>query len=225
MKILLVEDEVNLLNTTSNYLRKEGYLCEEAPSYLAAEDKIATHQYDVVILDLTLPDGNGLDLLHKLKALYPDTGVLIVSARNSLDDRLTGLDLGADDYITKPFFLAELNSRINAIIRRRQFKGSATVVFNEIEVLPDAMQVKVNGNLLELTKKEYDLLLYFVTNKNRVLTREAIAEHSWGDHADSADNFDFIYSHIKNLRRKIVQAGGTDYLHTVYGVGYKFSST
>ncbi|TPE41551.1 response regulator transcription factor [Pontibacter mangrovi] len=224
MKILLVEDEVNLLNTTSDYLRKEGYLCEEAPSYLAAEDKIATHQYDVVILDLTLPDGNGLDLLHKLKALYPDTGVLIVSARNSLDDRLTGLDLGADDYITKPFFLAELNSRINAIIRRRQFSGNCTVQFNEIEVLPDAMQVKVNGNLLELTKKEYDLLLYFVTNKNRVLTREAIAEHSWGDHADSADNFDYIYSHIKNLRRKIVQAGGTDYLHTVYGVGYKFSS-
>jgi len=223
MKILLVEDELNLLKATAEYLRKEGYVCEEAATFAAAEDKMATYQYDIVILDITLPDGTGLDLLQQFKKEQPDAGVLIVSARNSLDDKLTGLDLGADDYITKPFFMAELNSRVNAIIRRRQFSGNSAIVYNEIEIIPDAMQVKVQGNQVELTKKEYDLLLYFITNKNRVLTKEAIAEHIWGDNADFADNFDFIYTHIKNLRRKIMQKGGTDYVQTIYGVGYKFT--
>jgi DNA-binding response OmpR family regulator len=224
MKILLVEDELPLLQATAGYLRAEGYLCEEAGNFSEAENKLAVFQYDVVILDLTLPDGNGLELLKNLKKVKPETGVLIVSAKNSLDDRLTGLDLGADDYITKPFFLAELNSRVHAIIRRRVFQGNNQVRFKEIEIDPDAMQVKVNGNMLELTKKEYALLLYFVTNKNRVLSKEAIAEHIWGDNINSADNFDFIYPHIKNLRKKIEQVGGTDYLQTVYGVGYKFTA-
>lgn len=223
MKILLVEDELNLLKATAEYLRKEGYVCEEASTFAAAEDKMAVYQYDIVILDITLPDGTGLNLLQQFKKEQPDAGVLIVSARNSLDDKLTGLDLGADDYITKPFFMAELNSRVNAIIRRRQFSGNSAIVYNEIEIIPDAMQVKVQDNQVELTKKEYDLLLYFITNKNRVLTKEAIAEHIWGDNADFADNFDFIYTHIKNLRRKIMQKGGTDYVQTIYGVGYKFT--
>ncbi|WP_210466472.1 MULTISPECIES: response regulator transcription factor [Rufibacter] len=224
MKILLVEDEANLLNTTSSYLQKEGFVCEEAPTFSAAEEKLMLYQYDLLILDITLPDGNGLYLVPKLKKMQPDTGILIISAKNSLDDKLNGLDLGADDYLTKPFFLAELNSRINAILRRRKFSGSTSVVFNEIEVVPNAMVARVHGQALDLTKKEYDLLLYFLTNKQRVLSRENIAEHIWGDLSGSADNFDFIYTHIKNLRRKIVQAGGTDYLQTVYGVGYKFAA-
>lgn len=225
MKILLVEDEIALLKAASQYLRKEGYICEEAVNFAEAENKLAVFQYDLVVLDITLPDGNGLELLKMLKKAYPETGALIVSAKNALDDKLQGLDLGADDYITKPFFLAELNSRINAIIRRRFFQGNNLITFNEIEINTAAMQANVNGKPLDLTKKEYALLLYFVTNKNRVISKEAIAEHIWGDHINAADNYDFIYPHIKNLRKKIDQEGGNDYLQTVYGVGYKFASS
>ncbi|WP_347159159.1 response regulator transcription factor [Pontibacter chitinilyticus] len=223
MKLLIVEDELDLLHMTTAYLQTAGFTCEEATTYRIAEDKLATYDYDIVVLDITLPDGNGLDLLELLKRRRVDTGVLIVSARNSLDDKLKGLDLGADDYITKPFFMAELNSRLNAIIRRRRFNGSSSIIFNEIEIIPDAMQVVVNGQPVELTKKEYDLLLYLVTNKNRVLTKEAIAEHIWGDSIDTVDSFDFIYTHIKNLRRKVLQECARDYLQSIYGIGYKLA--
>jgi DNA-binding response OmpR family regulator len=225
MKILVVEDEKQLLDSVIIYLQKEGFICEEALSFSAAADKLAIYDYDIVMIDITLPDGNGLDLLQIMKKEHSDTGILIVSAKNSLDDKLKGLDLGADDYITKPFHLPELNSRINAIIRRRNFRGQTMIIFNEIEIEPAARQAHVNGTTLDLTKKEYDLLLYFITNKNRVLTKEAIAEHLWGDHLDMADNFDFIYTHIKNLRKKIEKEGGANYLQTVYGLGYKFSGT
>jgi len=225
MKILIVEDEPQLLESIDSFLKNEGFLCEIAPSYFNAEDKLISYDYDVVILDITLPDGNGLDLLKLIKNNNASTGVLIVSAKNSLDDKLTGLDLGADDYITKPFHLSELNSRVNAIIRRRNFKGEEEIIFNEITLIPSAKEVKVNGNLLDLTKKEYALLLYFVINKNRVLTKEAIVEHLWGDNMDMADNFDFIYSHIKNVRRKIEANKGKNYLKTVYGIGYKYTDT
>ena len=225
MKILIVEDEPQLLESIDSFLKNEGFLCEIAPFYFNAEDKLISYDYDVVILDITLPDGNGLDLLKLIKNNNASTGVLIVSAKNSLDDKLTGLDLGADDYITKPFHLSELNSRVNAIIRRRNFKGEEEIIFNEITLIPSAKEVKVNGNLLDLTKKEYALLLYFVINKNRVLTKEAIVEHLWGDNMDMADNFDFIYSHIKNVRRKIEANKGKNYLKTVYGIGYKYTDT
>lgn len=223
MKILIIEDEIELLETISSYLQKESYVCEEAPNYSIAVEKLWVYNYDLVVLDITLPDGNGLDLLKSLKSNHPETGILIVSAKNSLDDKLKGLDLGADDYITKPFHLAELNSRINAIIRRRNFHGQTNIQFNEINIDPAARQLQVNGTQVDLTKKEYDLLLYFIINKNRVLTKDAIAEHLWEDHIDIVDNFDFIYTHIKNLRRKIEQQGGTNYVRTVYGLGYKFT--
>lgn len=223
MKILIVEDEKELLDTVSGYLQKEGFVCEEASTRFAAQDKLVAYEYDLVVLDITLPDGSGLDLLDYLKKDHPETGILIVSAKTSLDDKLKGLDLGADDYITKPFHLAELNSRINAIIRRRNFQGKPIITFNEIEIDAAGRQATVHGNLLDLTKKEYNLLLYFVTNKNRVLTKEAIAEHLWGDNIDMASDFDFIYTHIKNLRRKIQIEGGADYVQTVYGLGYKFT--
>lgn len=222
MKLLIVEDELELLNSTCGYLQKEDFVCEPAPNFFEAEDKLITYQYDVVILDINLPDGNGLELLKLIKEKSPETGVLIVSAKNSLDDRLKGLDLGADDYITKPFHLAELNSRINSLLRRRKFKGSTNIIFNEIELDPDAKSAIVNGALLDLTKKEYFLLLYFITNKGRVLTKEAIAEHLWGDNIDMVDNFDFIYTHMRNLRKKLKKCGATDYLQTIYGLGYKF---
>lgn len=222
MKLLIVEDELELLNSTCGYLQKEDFICEPAPNFFEAEDKLITYQYDVVILDINLPDGNGLELLKLIKEKSPETGVLIVSAKNSLDDRLKGLDLGADDYITKPFHLAELNSRINSLLRRRKFKGNTNIIYNEIALDPDAKSAIVNGSLLDLTKKEYFLLLYFITNKGRVLTKEAIAEHLWGDNIDMVDNFDFIYTHMRNLRKKLKKSGATDYLQTIYGLGYKF---
>lgn len=223
MKILIVEDEIELLNSIYTFLQKGDFVCETASTFFEAEDRFISYNYDIVILDINLPDGNGLDLLKQIKKTKPETGVLIVSAKDSLDDKLMGLDLGADDYITKPFHLAELNSRVNSIIRRRKFKGSEKIIFNEIEIDSSAKSVKANNKTIDLTKKEYFLLLYFITNKNRVLTKEAIAEHLWGDNIDLVDNFDFIYTHMRNLRKKIKETGATDYLKTIYGLGYKFS--
>jgi DNA-binding response OmpR family regulator len=224
MKLLLIEDEAELRESVAEYLREGGFVCETAADCSSAAYKLGVYDYDLVVLDVTLPDGNGLDLLHQLKKDHPKTGVLILSARNSLDDRLKGLDLGADDYLTKPFHLAELNSRINAIIRRRSFQGQTTIRFEEIEIDPAAKEVRVDECLLDLTRKEYELLLYLITNQDRLLTKEGIAEHLWGDSSDLMDNFDFIYSHIKNLRKKIREAGGKDYLQSVYGMGYKYTA-
>ncbi|RPD94615.1 DNA-binding response regulator [Aureibaculum marinum] len=225
MKILIVEDEIELLDSMASYLKNEDFICEKASSFFDAEDKIISFKYDIIILDITLPDGSGIDLLKLVKEQSAKTGVLIVSAKNSLDDKLKGLDLGADDYITKPFHLAELNSRINSLIRRRNFDGDEFIVFNEIRVDPSSKEVTVHGKPIELTKKEYNLLLYFITNKNKVLTKESIAEHLWGDDIEMADSYDFIYTHMGNLRKKINKLGGNNYLQTMYGLGYKFTDT
>lgn len=223
MKILIIEDEDSLLNDIREYLAADSHLCEVARSYYEAEDKAAVNTYDMVLLDITLPGGSGMDILRLLKKLHPDTGVIIVSARDSLDDKLKGLDLGADDYITKPFHLSELNARIKAVWRRKKYKGYATLTMNEISVTPDNREAKVNDRKLELTRKEFELLMFFISNRDRVLSRESIAGHLWGDDIDMADNFDFIYTHINNLRKKIQQAGGRDYIRTIYGTGYKFT--
>jgi DNA-binding response OmpR family regulator len=223
MKILIIEDEKDLLEAMSGYLTLQGMLCETASTFFKAEDSLSDYNYDIIILDLTLPDGNGLDLISLIKERNSKAGLLIVSARNSLDDKVKGLDLGADDYITKPFHLAELNSRIRSLARRRFFEGKNELTFNEITINTDFLEVAVNGELLDLTRKEYDILLYFMVNRNRVITRESIAEHIWGDNSTFADNFDFIYSHIKNIRKKIEQKKGENYLHNIYGIGYKFS--
>ncbi|MBJ2173826.1 response regulator transcription factor [Aureibaculum sp. A20] len=225
MKILIVEDEVELLDSMASYLKNEDFICEKATSFFDAEDKIVSFKYDIIILDITLPDGSGIDLLKLVKEQNSKTGVLIVSAKNSLDDKLKGLDLGADDYITKPFHLAELNSRVNSLIRRRNFDGDEFIEFNEIRVDPSSKEVTVHGKPIELTKKEYNLLLYFITNKNKVLTKESIAEHLWGDDIEMADSYDFIYTHMGNLRKKINKLGGNNYLQTMYGLGYKFTDT
>ena len=172
---------------------------------------------------MTLPGGNGLDLIKLIKDRNKQAGLLIVSARNSLDDKIRGLDMGADDYITKPFHLAELNSRIKSLARRRHFDGANELIFNEIKINVDFSEVFVNGTTIDLTNKEYEILLYFIVNRNKVITRESIAEHVRGDNISYADNFDFIYSHIKNIRKKIELNNGRNYLHTVYGIGYKFS--
>ena len=223
MKILIVEDEIELIDSMASYLENEDFICEKATNFFDAEDKLISFNYDVVILDITLPDGNGIDLLKQIKDRDSTVGVLIVSAKNSLDDKLEGLDLGADDYITKPFHLAELNSRVKSLIRRQKFDGNDSIVFNEIEINPTSKEVTINNRLIELTRKEYNLLLYFISNKNKVVTKESIAEHLWGDEIEMADSYDFIYTHLGNLRKKIKKYGANDYVKTMYGLGYKFS--
>jgi DNA-binding response OmpR family regulator len=222
MKLLIIEDEIELCQTISNFLKKEIDVVMTALNKKEANEKLRYNQFDIIILDIGLPDGNGLDILSSIKQHQEKPCVIIVSAKNSLDDKVKGLDLGADDYITKPFHLAELNSRVKALARRKLFQSEEILTFNEISINLSENQAYINAQLLELTKKEFALLLYFITNKNRVLTKESIAEHLWGDHIDFVDNYDFIYTHIKNLRKKIDQLGGTDYLKTVHGIGYKY---
>jgi DNA-binding response OmpR family regulator len=223
MKILIIEDEPALNESILFYLKNEGFVCETALNYNEASQKINDYNYDLIVVDIMLPDGSGLNIVRELKASYLNTGIIILSAKDSLDDKLLGLDLGADDYITKPFHLAELNSRIKSVIRRRKFNGNKEIIFNEIQIDPATAEVTVKNKIINLTKKEYDLLLFFISNKNRVLTKEMIAEHLWGDNIDMIDSFDFIFTHIKNLRKKIVKNKGKDYIKTIYGMGYKFS--
>ena len=222
MKLLLVEDNIRLADDMSQFLVNNGFVVERAKTLYEGMEKISIYKYDLLIVDLGLPDGNGLALIEKIKKNGMDTAILIVTAKNTIEDKVRGLDLGADDYITKPFHKSELNARIRSILRRNKFSGGNFVSMNEIKIDIIAAQTYVKDNPILLTKKEYDLLLYFMYNKNRVLTKENIAEHLWGDHIDQADSFDFIYNHIKNLRKKIIHAGGADYIKSMYGMGYKF---
>lgn len=225
MKLLIVEDEQDLVDNIRSYLSRGDVICEAAMTFQDAQDKLLSYMYDIVLLDIMLPDGNGMNILRMLKKIRPETGVLIISAKNALDDKVEGLELGADDYLTKPFHLPELNARLNSIYRRRKFQGHKILEFKEIKIDTDTHDVWVHGNLLVLTLKEYELLLFFIANKNRVLTKQTIAEHLWGDNVDFLDSFDFVYQHIKNLRKKITAENGEDYIKTIYGLGYKFSDT
>ncbi|MEM9897047.1 MAG: response regulator transcription factor [Bacteroidota bacterium] len=222
MKLLLVEDQEELSSSIRNYFSKEGEICEVADSFSKATEKLYAFNYDLILLDLMLPDGDGLSLLRVVKENWPDLGVVIISAKNSLDDKLKGLELGADDYLSKPFHLAELNARAKAVFRRRKESGKKKLAFNEILLDLESSEVTVGGVELDLTRKEYELLHYFVVNQNRLLTKQAIAEQLWGDYMDTMDSFDFVYQHIKNLRKKISAAQGNDYIKTIYGLGYKF---
>lgn len=222
MKILIIEDEPELSKSIATYLSSENYLCEIAADYTRALQKIEDFDYDCILLDLTLPGGSGLDLLRELKANNKSDGVIIISARNAIDDRISGLNLGADDYLPKPFHLSELSARVAAIIRRRKFAGNKLIELNELIIDTAAQTVSVYHKPVELTRKEYDLLLYLAANKNKVISKNAIAEHLTMYEADVFDNFDFIYAHIKNLKKKLTQAGCTDYIKSIYGMGYKF---
>jgi DNA-binding response OmpR family regulator len=224
MKILIIEDEKELRKSVISYLSSEGYLCESAATSREAIDKIGAYDYDCFIVDIMLPDGNGLDIIREIKAKGIEGGVIIVSAKNSLEDRIEGLEIGSDDYLVKPFHLSELNARVKSILRRRNFSGVNEVVFEEIKVNLDSHTVYVNGESVAFTGKEYDILLYFLSNKGRVIAKDSLAEHVWGDYIDGADSLDFIYTHIKNTRKKLIDAGAKDYIKTVYGVGYKFTT-
>jgi DNA-binding response OmpR family regulator len=224
MKLLVVEDNIKLLETIAEVLLAAKYVCEKAADFNSASEKISLYNYDIVVVDINLPDGSGLDLIKAIKKQKAETGIIVISARNSLDNKIEGLDLGADDYLTKPFDMAELLARVKALLRRRSFSGSDLVSLGEISINTSNRQVYARNMQLELTKSEYDILLFFFANSNRVLTRESIAEHIWGDNMDLADSFDFIYSHIKNLRKKITASGVDDPIKAVYGIGYKFES-
>ncbi len=224
MKILIIEDEKQLVKSMAQFLRQESYVCEVAYTASEANEKILLFDYDCILLDISLPDGNGLKILEKLKANNKSDGVIIITAKNSLDDRVKGLNLGADDYLSKPFYLPELSARVSAIIRRKRFDGNNKINFHEISVDLLGKFVTVNEKSVELTRKEYDLLIFLISNKNRVVSKNAIAEHLSGDDAELMDKFDFIYSHIKNLKKKLTEAGCEDYIKAVYGLGYKFTT-
>jgi DNA-binding response OmpR family regulator len=223
MKVLIIEDERELSDSISAYLSNEQFVCERTFDFDSSMEKISLYDYACIVLDVNLPGGSGLDILKELKTQNKTEGVLIISARNSLDDKVFALKTGADDYLTKPFHLPELAARVNAIIRRKSFEGKNEIIFNELKLDLGEKNVRVNSNPVDLTKKEYELLLYFISNKNRVISKNAIAQHLWGDNMDLADSYDFIYTHIKNLRKKLILAGASDYIKSVYGMGYKFT--
>ena len=223
MKLLIVEDEIEINELMCRFFKSEGFVVETAATYHEALNKICDYEYDCLVLDLNLPDGDGMDLIRYLKRMNAKSCIVVVSARDSLEDKIEGLEKGADDYLAKPFSMAELNARIKSVVRRSHFSGNRQVIFRELKVNPDSRQVFVNDTEVMLTPKEYDLLCYFLMNKNRVLTKENIVEHLWGDSMGiAADSFDFIYTHIRNLRRKVMEAGGQDYIQYIYSVGYKF---
>ena len=223
MKILVVEDEQALREVIVQSLKKERYVVEYASTFREASDKINEYDYDCIVLDIMLPGGSGLTLLRDLKAKRKRASVIIVSAKDSIDDMVTGLDLGADDYLTKPFHLAELNARVKSVIRRKQQDGELHLTFANITIFPDRHAVSINGNALTLNRKEFDLLYYFISNPNRLISKATLAESVWGDYIDQADSFDFIYSQVKNLRRKLKAAGATPEIKAVYGFGYKMT--
>jgi DNA-binding response OmpR family regulator len=225
MKVLIVEDEKKLAQSIFDFLKKEENMtCEIAGTCKEAMLKLEDFEYDCILLDITLPDGNGLNLLSIVKSEKSNTGVLIISARNTTENKIEGLNLGADDYITKPFHLSELNARIKSILRRRNFNGETILNFDLIQIIPDQHAVYVNDHPLNLTPKEYNLLVYFISNKNRVITKESLADHFWENNYEQFASNEMIYAHIKNLRHKIIEKGGKDYIRTVYGIGYKLAN-
>lgn len=224
MKILIVEDEPSLRELIQRTLRKERYVTEEADCYEVALSKIEIYDYDCVLLDIMLPDGNGLKLLERLKEMRKRENVIIISAKDSLEDKVLGLELGADDYLPKPFHIAELTARIRSVLRRKHRDGDSSIKLGNICIMPDTFQVLVDGKPVELKRKEYDILHFFMNRPNRMIDKSTLAESVWGDHIDQVDNFDFIYAQIKNLRKKLKDAGATAEIKAVYGFGYKMSA-
>lgn len=221
MKILVIEDEPQLLSNIKESLEKEKFLVETASDYHEAIDKLFIYEYDCILLDIMLPNGNGLQILSQLKAEEKSENVIIISAKDSLDDKLKGLELGADDYLTKPFHLAELNARVKAVLRRQKLNGKNTLQIANTTLDLRERTFIVNNQKISLNRKEFDILNYFSLNLNRLITKSALAEHVWGDHSDNADNFDFVYYQIKNLRKKLQSANADIEIESVYGIGYK----
>jgi DNA-binding response OmpR family regulator len=225
MKILIIEDEEELLNSISNYLEKEQFQCEYALDLKSARFRLSREDFDCFIVDIGLPDGSGLEFVKEIKKEKPDSFVMIVSARNSTEQKVEGLNSGADDYLTKPFALPELSARLHSIQRRFKPLENKQVEFNEIVVKTDTYQVFVHDKEITLTKKEYDLLMFFITNKNRVVSKLSIVEHLWTNYQDFNESYDFLYAQIKNLRKKLTAAGCMDYIQNINRIGYKFKTS
>ncbi len=221
MKILIIEDEPEMKKLIKQFLQDESYVVEEANNFWEGMDKITSFDYDCVLLDIMLPDGNGLELIRELKKLKKVDSIIIISAKNSLDDKVEGLELGADDYLTKPFHLAELNARIKTVIRRRKMEGQRFLELENVKIHLEERSVFIDKATLELNRKEFDILVFLVLNKNKIARKSAIAENIWGDYIDQANDFDFIYSQIKNLRKKLRDHSALIDIESVYGLGYK----
>jgi len=221
MKILIIEDETELMEVIRQSLEKENFRVESAGDYDSALNKIISFDYDCILLDIMLPGGSGLDILQELKNLDKSDNVIIISAKDSLDDKLTGLELGADDYLTKPFHIAELNARIKSVLRRKSFGGKNNVELGNVKLDMDDRTLHIDNQPLPLNRKEFDILSYMVVNKNRLVNKTSLAEHVWGDHMDEADDYEFIYSQIKNLRKKLKESQAGIEIQAVYGLGYK----
>jgi len=221
MKILIIEDEPSLREIMTTFLEKQQYVVECASSFESAYDKIGIYDYDCILLDIMLPDGNGLNLLKELRKMNKSKNVIIISAKDSVDDKVSGLELGADDYLAKPFHLAELNARIRNVIRRKTLNGDTSIIIDNVRINTDSFEVYINEKILDLNRKEYDILCYFMTRSNHLIDKTVLAEAVWGDHIDQVDNFDFIYAQIKNLRKKMNEAGAGIEIKAVYGLGYK----
>ncbi len=224
MKILLVEDEPQLRELLRTALEKERYVVECAETYAAAVEKTGVYEYDCILLDIMLPDGNGIDLLNKMKEEHRSVNVIIISAKDSVDDKVAGLQLGADDYLAKPFHIAELFARIRSVTRRRQQGGERGIRIGNVYILPEEFSVEVDGKMLELNRKEFDILHFFANRTGRLINKTMLAESVWGDYIDQVDNFDFIYAQIKNLRKKLTAAGASVQIKAVYGIGYKMET-
>lgn len=222
MKVLIVEDDKDLREIITSSLENERYVVSQASDYKSALMKIEDYDYDCILLDIMLPDGSGLDLLEELNDMGKRSNVIILSAKDSIDDKVKGLDLGADDYLAKPFHLAELHARIKSLLRRNMRGGDRKLSYGNIEIIPEKFEVYIDGTLIDLNRKEYDILYYFMSRPNRLVNKSVLAESVWGDHIDQVDNFDFIYAQIKNLRKRLKESGATPELKSVYGVGYKF---
>ena len=221
MKILIVEDEPALRELIQQTLEKERYVVETAEDLAGAMEKVGVYDYECILLDLMLPDGSGLSLLEEIKRLRKKESVIIISAKDSIDDKIQGLDLGADDYLAKPFHLAELVARVKSVIRRKHRDGEHTITVGNVVVFPDKFRVEIEGKVIELNRKEYDILHYFMNRAGRLINKSTLAESVWGDHIDQVDNYDFIYAQMKNLRKKLSDAGADIEIKAVYGVGYK----
>lgn len=222
---MIVEDEKLLSESVSNYLVNSRVACTSVQTYKGAVDRLAEKSFDCIIIDIGLPDGSGIDLIRYIKRKKIDSGLIIISAKNSLEDKIEGLETGADDFLSKPFHLSELNARINALIRRRKFSGNNILEYNEIKIESESQVVTVKNKKINLTKKEFELLVYFVSNAEKIITKDAIAYNLWRNNADLAVSSEIIYTHLKNLRKKLVDAGAADYIEAVYGVGYKFGKS
>ncbi len=221
MKILIVEDDPSLREIMQRALVQERYVVETATNYAEADAKLAAYTYDCILLDIMLPDGSGLQLLEHLKQQRKRDNVIIISARDSLDDKILGLDMGADDYLPKPFHTAELLARIKSVLRRGKSGGEMDLRLGNVSLVPESSRVLVDGRELPLLKKEFDILLYFMQRPNHLVDKTVLAEAVWGDHADQADNFHFVYAQMKNLRRKLTEAGADIEIKSIYGFGYK----